>query len=77
VQDFATHQATRRRSPSRSGAGGGRGRERFDAVSADLYERNLAIPMHAELTTDQVERVADVLLTALRNHAGRPSPRGG
>lgn len=37
-------------------------------VSADLFERNLAIPMHAELTMDQVERVADVLRAALRTH---------
>ncbi|BCB91832.1 DegT/DnrJ/EryC1/StrS family aminotransferase [Phytohabitans suffuscus] len=39
-------------------------------VSADLFRRNLAIPMHAELTMDQVERVADVLRGALRAHAG-------
>ncbi|GAA3941706.1 DegT/DnrJ/EryC1/StrS family aminotransferase [Actinomadura viridis] len=38
-------------------------------VSADLFQRNLAIPMHAELTPDQVERVADVLRDALRDHA--------
>ena len=38
-------------------------------VSADLFRRNLAIPMHAELSMDQVERVAEVLRTALRNHA--------
>ncbi|MBO0880918.1 MAG: DegT/DnrJ/EryC1/StrS aminotransferase family protein [Mycobacterium sp.] len=38
-------------------------------VSADLFHRNLAIPMHAELTMSQVERVADVLRTALRTHA--------
>ncbi|WP_229916869.1 DegT/DnrJ/EryC1/StrS family aminotransferase [Streptomyces fructofermentans] len=41
-------------------------------VSADLFRRNLAIPMHAELGADQVERVADVLRTALRTHA-RPA----
>ena len=41
-------------------------------VSADLFERQLAIPMHAELTMDQVERVVDSLRTALRVHA-RPS----
>lgn len=35
-------------------------------VSADLFQRNLAIPMHAELSMDQVERVATVLRTALR-----------
>jgi dTDP-4-amino-4,6-dideoxygalactose transaminase len=38
-------------------------------VSADLFERNLAIPMHAELTTAQTERVADALRTAV--HAAR------
>ncbi|XRQ14246.1 DegT/DnrJ/EryC1/StrS family aminotransferase [Actinomadura welshii] len=38
-------------------------------VSADLFRRNLAIPMHAELTEDQVERVAAALRTALRTHA--------
>ena len=42
-------------------------------VSADLFRRNFGIPMHAELTMDQVERVATVLRTALRTHstAGR------
>ncbi|MFI5933942.1 DegT/DnrJ/EryC1/StrS family aminotransferase [Actinoplanes sp. NPDC051494] len=39
-------------------------------VSADLFARNLAIPMHAELSMDQVERVVDVLRPALRTHAG-------
>ena len=39
-------------------------------VSADLFRRTLAIPMHAELTTDQVERVAQALRDALRTHAG-------
>jgi len=34
-------------------------------VSADLYRRQLAIPMHAELSLDQVERVAQTLSTAL------------
>jgi dTDP-4-amino-4,6-dideoxygalactose transaminase len=38
-------------------------------VSADLFQRNLAIPMHAELSMDQVERVAEVLRIALRAHA--------
>jgi len=37
-------------------------------VSAGLFQRNLAIPMHAELSMDQVERVAEVLRTALRAH---------
>jgi dTDP-4-amino-4,6-dideoxygalactose transaminase len=43
-------------------------------VSADLFDRNLAIPMHAELSTDQVERVVAALRTALRAHA---RPHGG
>ncbi|WUI01334.1 DegT/DnrJ/EryC1/StrS aminotransferase family protein [Spirillospora sp. NBC_00431] len=43
-------------------------------VSADLFQRSLAIPMHAELTQDQAERVVDVLRTALRAHA-RPGGR--
>ncbi|WP_405791550.1 DegT/DnrJ/EryC1/StrS family aminotransferase [Streptomyces sp. NBC_01506] len=38
-------------------------------VSADLFRRTLAIPMHAELSMDQVERVVRVLRTALRAHA--------
>lgn len=37
-------------------------------VSAELFERNLAIPMHAELSTDQVERVAEVLRSTLKKH---------
>ncbi|WUH95740.1 DegT/DnrJ/EryC1/StrS aminotransferase family protein [Streptomyces sp. NBC_00433] len=43
-------------------------------VSADLFARQLAIPMHAELTVDQAERVAHALRTALRAHA-KPRPR--
>ncbi|MFI1093655.1 DegT/DnrJ/EryC1/StrS family aminotransferase [Streptomyces sp. NPDC020917] len=39
-------------------------------VSADLFARNLAIPMHAELTAAQVERVAEELISAVRAHAG-------
>jgi dTDP-4-amino-4,6-dideoxygalactose transaminase len=38
-------------------------------VSADLFDRNLAIPMHAELSLDQAERVVAALRTALRTHA--------
>jgi|SRR5437868_1550577 len=38
-------------------------------VSADLFQRNLAIPMHAELTMSQVERVVEALRPTLRNHA--------
>lgn len=34
-------------------------------VSADLFARHLAIPMHANLTDAQVERVADTLRTVL------------
>lgn len=46
-------------------------------VSADLFERHLAIPMHAELSMDQVERVVESLRTALRAHAGSaPKPAG-
>jgi dTDP-4-amino-4,6-dideoxygalactose transaminase len=37
-------------------------------VSASLFQSHLAIPMHAELTAGQVERVADTLRTALRAH---------
>ena len=37
-------------------------------VSADLFHRNLALPMHAELSSSQVERVSDVLHTAIRTH---------
>lgn len=42
-------------------------------VSADLFHRHLAIPMHAELTMSQVERVAVALRAALRAHAGLAS----
>ncbi|MYY85549.1 MULTISPECIES: DegT/DnrJ/EryC1/StrS aminotransferase family protein [unclassified Streptomyces] len=45
-------------------------------VSADLFARHLAIPMHAELSADQIERVVTVLRTALRTHAA-PAGRGG
>jgi dTDP-4-amino-4,6-dideoxygalactose transaminase len=38
-------------------------------VSADLFGRQLAIPMHAELSLSQAERVAEALRTALRAHA--------
>lgn len=41
-------------------------------VSADLFERQLAIPMHAELSMDQVERVVETLRTGLRAHIGAP-----
>ena len=42
-------------------------------VSADLFEHHLAVPMHAELSPDQVERVVTALRTALRAHAGHKS----
>jgi dTDP-4-amino-4,6-dideoxygalactose transaminase len=35
-------------------------------ISADLYQRQLAIPMHAELSLSQVERVAETVRIALR-----------
>lgn len=35
-------------------------------VSANLFARQLAIPMHAELSMNQVERVAEILRVALR-----------
>jgi dTDP-4-amino-4,6-dideoxygalactose transaminase len=41
-------------------------------VSADLFARQLAIPMHAELTGAQVERVGEAVRAALRRHA-RPA----
>ncbi|CCK32324.1 DegT/DnrJ/EryC1/StrS aminotransferase [Streptomyces davaonensis JCM 4913] len=40
-------------------------------VSADLFARNLAVPMHAELTSDQVERVAAALRGAVRSASDR------
>jgi dTDP-4-amino-4,6-dideoxygalactose transaminase len=40
-------------------------------VSADLFQRQLAIPMHAELSTNQVERVVEALRKAVHGH-GRP-----
>jgi dTDP-4-amino-4,6-dideoxygalactose transaminase len=40
-------------------------------VSADLFQRQFAIPMHAELSDNQVERVVTALRTALRTHARR------
>ncbi|MDG4809530.1 DegT/DnrJ/EryC1/StrS family aminotransferase [Micromonospora sp. WMMD1120] len=46
-------------------------------VSADLFARNLAIPMHAELELDQVERVATALRSALRANARPLASRGG
>lgn len=46
-------------------------------VSADLFQRNLAIPMHAELSMNQVERVAETLCTTLRTHARPHRTQGG
>jgi dTDP-4-amino-4,6-dideoxygalactose transaminase len=37
-------------------------------VSADLFQRHLAIPMHAELTMNQAGRVAETLRSTLRGH---------
>jgi dTDP-4-amino-4,6-dideoxygalactose transaminase len=41
-------------------------------VSADLFQRQLAIPMHAELTLSQVDRVVERLRVQLRAHALTP-----
>jgi dTDP-4-amino-4,6-dideoxygalactose transaminase len=46
-------------------------------VSADLYQRHLAIPMHAELGTHQVERVVDALRSAVRTHSVPTRTPGG
>ncbi|MDR0433295.1 MAG: DegT/DnrJ/EryC1/StrS family aminotransferase [Bifidobacteriaceae bacterium] len=40
-------------------------------VSADVFARHLAIPMHANLTASQVERVAATLRAAVTNPANR------
>jgi dTDP-4-amino-4,6-dideoxygalactose transaminase len=37
-------------------------------VSADLFARTLAIPMHAELSPGQVEQVAAALISAVQAH---------
>jgi dTDP-4-amino-4,6-dideoxygalactose transaminase len=46
-------------------------------VSADLFQHHFAIPMHAELTASQAERVVEALRTALRAHAGPRQARKG
>lgn len=46
-------------------------------VSADLFHRSLAIPMHAELSTDQVERVVVALRSAIRSHSASTRSLGG
>lgn len=46
-------------------------------VSAELFQRHLAIPMHAELTASQAERVAETLRTSLRAHARPRRARKG
>ncbi len=46
-------------------------------VSADLFQRNLAIPMHAELSTSQVERVVDAVRGAIRTHSASARVPGG
>jgi dTDP-4-amino-4,6-dideoxygalactose transaminase len=40
-------------------------------ISADLFQRTLAIPIHAELSMNQVERVAETLRVALRENRPR------
>ncbi|WP_202234293.1 DegT/DnrJ/EryC1/StrS family aminotransferase [Actinacidiphila reveromycinica] len=45
-------------------------------VSADLFQRQLAIPMHAELRPEQVERVVDALRGAVRTHASTSTTGG-
>jgi dTDP-4-amino-4,6-dideoxygalactose transaminase len=42
-------------------------------VSADLFQHHFAIPMHAELSMNQVERVGETLRTALRAHTRQPA----
>ncbi|MEU9272518.1 DegT/DnrJ/EryC1/StrS family aminotransferase [Streptomyces sp. NPDC048251] len=54
----------------------------FDAqqkcpVSADLFARHLAIPMHAELKPNQVERVVAALRGAVRTHSSSTAVLGG
>lgn len=46
-------------------------------VSADLSQRNFTIPMHAELSSDQVVRVVQTLRVALRAHAKPTEARKG
>ncbi|WP_225840496.1 DegT/DnrJ/EryC1/StrS aminotransferase family protein [Streptomyces sp. NK08204] len=46
-------------------------------VSADLFQRQMAIPMHAELKPNQVERVADALRSAVRTHSSSTRVLGG
>ncbi|CAL9655372.1 DegT/DnrJ/EryC1/StrS family aminotransferase [Streptomyces sp. enrichment culture] len=46
-------------------------------VSADLFARQMAIPMHAELTPDQVERVVAALRRAVRTHSASNRALGG
>jgi dTDP-4-amino-4,6-dideoxygalactose transaminase len=46
-------------------------------VSADLFARQLAVPMHAELKPDQVERVVDALRRAVRTHSSSTRVLGG
>ena len=42
------------------------GETTYCPVSADVFARHLAIPMHANLTDEQVERVADAIRKAVR-----------
>ncbi|MFI5687598.1 DegT/DnrJ/EryC1/StrS family aminotransferase [Streptomyces sp. NPDC051636] len=46
-------------------------------VSADLFARQLAVPMHAELKSNQVERVVGALRSAVRTHSSFTRVLGG
>ncbi|MFD9902642.1 DegT/DnrJ/EryC1/StrS family aminotransferase [Streptomyces sp. NPDC059063] len=46
-------------------------------VSADLFTRQLALPMHAELTPTQIEHVTTALRHALHTHASSAHGKGG
>jgi dTDP-4-amino-4,6-dideoxygalactose transaminase len=46
-------------------------------VSADLFRRGLAIPMHAELSLDQADQVVAALRSAVRSHAVSAPVLGG
>ncbi|KUN06325.1 pyridoxal phosphate-dependent aminotransferase [Streptomyces yokosukanensis] len=46
-------------------------------VSADLFQRQLSVPMHAELKPNQVERVVTALRSAVRTHSSSTRVLGG
>lgn len=46
-------------------------------VSAELFARQLSVPMHAELTSNQVEQVVAALRSAVRTHASTTQVLGG